>query len=125
MKNTLIYLTLFLFAALLLVTNKVEASNYSQKILGKWAVTKIIRKGKEISDKDPMAPFKKTNLEFLDNNKIIVSAGPSKMQGKWKLNGNKLTFLGSKYGLDIQFPSNDKLIVHYVKDNVKIFLKRL
>lgn len=122
MKNTVLFLTLF---SVLFLFNQqsATASDYNKKILGKWKVEKIIRKGSLIDEKDPMAPFKKTTLEFKEKNKVILT--PGGMQGDWKIEGNKISFPGSKYSLEMSFTDDNNLIVHYVKDNVKVYLKKI
>ncbi|HEO64934.1 MAG TPA: hypothetical protein ENI73_03590 [Spirochaetes bacterium] len=114
-----------LFILTFAFTNLSVALDIKTTIIGEWKVTKIQRKGKKLNSSDPMAQFKNTIVVFYKNNKLLLKAGKSELPGKWSVKNKKLRFLGSKYGLDVHFHSRNRMIVHYVKDDVKIYLKRL
>ncbi len=116
---------LVLFVLTFVLSNLATALEIKEAIIGEWKVTKIRRNGKKLNSSDPMAQFKNTTVVFFKNNKLLLKAGESELPGKWSVKGKKLRFLGSKYGLDVHFKSRNSMTVHYAKDDVKIYLKRL
>ncbi len=127
MKN-LIFIFAFIIAIIL--TDTSLALSVSQNDLyGAWKVSRITRKNKPITKKDPLYLFLGVKMEFYKNNmaKLIAEKGSS-MRGRWKYTKGTLIFFGIKQGkgLKVYFPIRSRkiLLVSSLKDKVNIYLKK-